>query len=122
PKSLFHSPFAIRCFFQDRLTGRTRRSDRRDAGSNPAPGSNFVAVTGTATASSAKRGHAGSNPARNFIFDQALVAQLEERRTSNPGLRGFDSCRELQLSLGQRLVIRISLSTRSPFANGRWNP
>src|SRR5262249_56146159 len=64
---------------------------------------NFVAVTGTATASFAKRGHAGSNLARNFISDQALVAQLEERRTSNPGLRGFDSCRELQLSLGSEI-------------------
>src|SRR5690349_15383201 len=45
-----------------------RRSDRRDAGSNPAPGSNsfnHVAVTGTATAAPAKRVDAGSSPARN---------------------------------------------------------
>jgi hypothetical protein len=35
------------------------------AGWAAAPGSNHVAVTGTATASPAKRAHAGSNPARN---------------------------------------------------------
>jgi hypothetical protein len=47
---------------------------------------NSVAVTGTATVSFAKRGHAGSSPARNS--KSALVAQLEERRISNPGCAG----------------------------------
>ena len=47
-----------------------QRSERCDAGSSPAPGSNsfnHVAVTGTATAAPAKRVDAGSSPARNSI-------------------------------------------------------
>jgi hypothetical protein len=59
-----YSLFAIR-FIPGSSNGRMRRSERRDVGSSPTPGSNIVAVTGEVTAAPAKRVNAGSSPARN---------------------------------------------------------
>ena len=67
--------------------GRMRRSDRRDAGSSPAPGSNWfnhVAVTGRATAAPAKRVDAGSSPARNSTYGDSTRVQMILARSSRP--------------------------------------
>jgi hypothetical protein len=73
--------------------GRTQRSERCNAGSNPAPGSNHCCGDRNGYGLACKASTCGfeSRPQLHF----ALVAQLEERRISTPGLRGFESCREL---------------------------